>query len=170
MAVKPDPMEDTVITALGAPADPTEQYESVEATWDAEAEEALMNLEKTKPMAVNDSPTADELTRKYLVEMGVVLGDPSDEDVAQMYVLLRAMRTYSVKDQTHRGLWRYFGSLDSAHQARAKATRVYNIAIQLLRDPEEVINNAAKDPMDDAIDLINYAAFFIRNASEGNYG
>jgi hypothetical protein len=134
--------------------------------WDEEAEEALVKLET--PTTVDESLTMDATARKFLVEMGVV-AEPSDEDVAHLYVLLQALRTYSIKDQTHKGLWRYFGAIDSAHQARAKATRTYNISIQLLRNPDS-FRAGHKDPMDDAIDLINYAAFFIRNVSEGRYG
>jgi hypothetical protein len=96
--------------------------------------------------------------------------EATDEDVAQFKVLMRALRKFHERDEKHRGLWRYFGAIDSAHQARAKATRTYNVAIGLIRGQfkSEHVNDELVN--DDAIDMINYAAFFVRNVEEGNYG
>lgn len=98
----------------------------------------------------------------------------TDEDWQQLKVLLRALGKFHERDAKHRGLWRYFGAIDSGFQARAKATRTYNVAIGLLKDPESVlgmtVDGRRDDPLDDAIDMINYACFFVRNVEEGRYG
>lgn len=90
----------------------------------------------------------------------------NEEEETHLKVLLTALQKYHERDQTHRGLWRYFGSIDSAFQARAKATRTYNNAIYLLRNGR----TAGHDPIDDAIDMINYGVFFLRSVDEGNFG
>lgn len=95
---------------------------------------------------------------------------PTDEDVEHFKVLLRSLLKFHERDAKHKGLWRYFGAIDSAFQTRAKATRSYNVAIQMLRDPDEVLKQGLEEALDDPVDLINYAVFFIRNVEEGRFG
>jgi hypothetical protein len=95
----------------------------------------------------------------------------TDEDWEHFKVLCRALEKFHERDAKHRGLWTYFGAIDSAFQARAKATRTYNIAIQLLKDASVVeLDGSDEDYLDDAVDQINYAAFFVRNCEAGRYG
>ena len=100
--------------------------------------------------------------------------EATDEDAEQFSTMMLALKKFHERDEKHRGLWRYFGAIDSAHQARAKATRTYNVAIGLLRDPEQYpepgLKSETDDVLDDAVDMINYACFFIRNVNDGRFG
>lgn len=96
--------------------------------------------------------------------------EATDEDAKQFMVMMEALKKFHERDEKHRGLWRYFGAIDSAHQARAKATRTYNVAIGLLKGQFEKGDVFGEVVNDDAIDMINYACFFVRNVEEGRYG
>lgn len=97
----------------------------------------------------------------------------TEEDFIQFSVMAAALAKFHERDAKHRGLWRYFGAIDSAHQLRAKATRNYNVAIELVRrspDANRLSEDEQEDRLDDALDAINYAVFFVRNVQEGRYG
>lgn len=131
------------------------------------------SIEETHKMDANEAgidPTREKAWEQILYNMQDLLGFRiSPEEEAHLKVLIRALHKYHVRDAQHRGLWRYFGAIDSAFQGRAKATRTYNNAIFLLRLGQEEWPKDF-DPFDDAIDMINYGAFFLRSIDEGNYG
>lgn len=121
------------------------------------------SLEGTKTVDFSD----DGRWERFLYALEALTGSRINEEEEQhLRILLSALGKYHERDMTHRGLWRYFGAIDSAHQLRAKSTRTYNNAIGLLKEGSD----SDIDPVDDAIDAINYAVFYIRNVTEGNYG
>ena len=114
-----------------------------------------------------DKEPSDDAWEGLLYQLEHLVGFRlNEEEETHLKVLLAALQKYHERDQTHRGLWRYFGAIDSAFQSRAKATRTYNNAIYLLRNGK----TEGHDPIDDAIDMINYGVFFLRSVDEGNFG
>jgi hypothetical protein len=84
----------------------------------------------------------------------------TDTNVRQAAVLMEAFDKFYERNAKRVDLWKQFGWEDSALHLRSKAAR---IALALDKgldiDPEELL--------DDAIDIINYAVFFVRNVRGG---
>jgi len=78
--------------------------------------------------------------------------DIDDNLVAQFLVLMEALELFRVRDPHHKSLWKEYGASDTAFHCKSKALR---------------LNVAPPEHLDDALDLINYAAFTIRNVREG---
>jgi len=70
----------------------------------------------------------------------------------QFEVLMEAFALFMERDPHHKSLWKEYGASDTAFHCKSKALR---------------LNVAPPEHLDDALDLINYAAFTIRNVREG---
>lgn len=86
--------------------------------------------------------------------------DLIDTEFEQFNVLAEAFNEFLKKNAKYKDLWKKGGWQDSAHHVRHKAARVAMVL-------DEQHDMAAGEVIEDAIDLINYAVFFIRNAREG---
>jgi hypothetical protein len=80
----------------------------------------------------------------------------TDTNVRQAAVLMEAFDKFQERNAKRHDLWKVFGWKDSALHMRSKAARIA-LALEgdLDVDPEELL--------DDAIDIINYAVFYVRN-------
>lgn len=85
--------------------------------------------------------------------------DPTISMAEQMLTMMSALEIFQERDKRYKGLWRGDGAMDSAMHVHSKAARVRQAGL-----------DGPPAALDDAHDIINYAAFYIRNAQEGNYG
>src|ERR1044072_6965104 len=74
----------------------------------------------------------------------------------QMETLLRAFKIFLERNELRKDLWRRAGWRDSLHHIESKTLRIAD-----LDEGESVA-----EYIDDALDLINYTAFFIRNVED----
>jgi hypothetical protein len=93
------------------------------------------------------------------------LGYPEDDaHVEQFRVLMEAFDVFMERNARYRDVWKGSGYRGSLFDLRKKITRMWSVFWQ--GHPDE----KAKE-CDDALDVINYAAFFVRNVRDGNeYG
>lgn len=106
----------------------------------------------------------DEATLSAVLERAGLLrtGVPEQDMKAQLAVLLNAMDIYAEREAHHHQLWKEMGYTDSAHHLRSKAARVGKSVSMDTAESEEAV--------DEAIDAINYAAFFVQNSEAGRRG
>lgn len=84
-------------------------------------------------------------------------------DLEQFKVLMEAFREYLDKNRKYRDLWKDGGATDSIRHLKHKADRAELATERLSRvDPTLFV--------EDAIDAVNYAVFFIRNVRDGRVG
>lgn len=76
-------------------------------------------------------------------------------------VLNEALKLYEQREQKYHGLWKEVGASDNSTLAKHKIERV-KMATNGGVTPEDYI--------DDALDVINYAVFWIRNVRAGRLG
>jgi hypothetical protein len=93
-------------------------------------------------------------------DLELFFADLEPTDAEQVGVLVEAFRKFQEKNAKYRDLWKQGGWMDSAHHIRHKGARV---AMLLTSDASLT---EAETMEEDAIDLINYCAFFIRNIRE----
>lgn len=84
----------------------------------------------------------------------------------QLFVFLRSLDIFRERTAKRGDHWKQFDSRDAVHHIRSKATRID----LLLEDPfrEETAGMSKPEPadlIDDALDLINYCAFFVRHVT-----
>lgn len=90
--------------------------------------------------------------RAALQTLGYKSEDITDNHVEQFAVLAEALELFMERDAHHRSLWKEYGATDTAHHCKSKAMR---------------LNVEPAEHLDDAMDLINYAVFTVRNVREG---
>lgn len=97
--------------------------------------------------------------RKALVEEALnVLGlDNNEDNCAQMQVLVESMFIYQEREAARGGLWKAAGAVDSAHHLKSKGARVKHAVDHTMPDAG----------IDDALDAVNYSAFYVRNVRAG---
>lgn len=95
-----------------------------------------------------------------LINAGI---DVTDDNREQLRVCLEAVRTYSERTQTYGQVWRQYGALSNLLSSARKVDRLME---GWWHDGAPPLH---KDGLDDAIDLINYTVFFMRNAREANF-
>jgi len=101
-----------------------------------------------KPTWDSYSPHARITWKKALTELGF---EPTDTLAEQLYTFCRAMQIFVERTEELGGeLWKEVDTDDTAHHIRHKAQRLYH------RE-----GHGGFDP-DDALDLINYACFYLR--------
>lgn len=88
-----------------------------------------------------------------LSQLGVAT---TETNVEQMEVMLSAFEIYLDRQRTYKDLWAAAGSDDSARHCKHKAMRM------------EILDEVyLAERRDTGLDLINYAAFFVRNVKHG---
>lgn len=85
---------------------------------------------------------------------GRLTGELSGSDIDHMVVLFEAFEVMRERNSKYADLWMEYGARDSYEHMKSKFLRS-NLAFTY---PED---------LDDAIDLINYTVFFIRNIRAG---
>lgn len=97
----------------------------------------------------------------------------SGTDRAQLEILVEALNKFQERNAKYQDLWKEGGWGDSAHHVRHKAARV---AMCLRGSKNEDGHYSSGDPVhlvdleEDAIDLINYSVFFVRNVRRAEAG
>lgn len=83
--------------------------------------------------------------------------------------LLDAHRKYEERDLVRQGLWKEHGAEDSAMHCRSKALRALKHCDKLDQRMGSVdeVTTVFDEAIDDGIDLVNYAAFYVENVRQG---
>lgn len=96
---------------------------------------------------------------------GFVYEGEADDIMDHAVVLQEALNIYIKRNRNYRGAWQRYGALDSAMHLRSKGLRAFQRVMSWIKD------GLPADPdLDDGIDFVNYAAFFVRNARAGRLG
>lgn len=88
--------------------------------------------------------------------------EPTETHVEHMEVLLRVFGKFVERNAKYKDLWRINGPRDSANHIESKAARIQHFT-RMVPDMDWSLSEI-EAPLDDAVDLINYAVFYIRNA------
>lgn len=89
-----------------------------------------------------------------------------DDRMKQSDVFLKALEIHVGRSEAYGEVWRNYGALSNLLSAARKVDRLMELWWHAGVFPE--MPAIHKDALDDAFDAINYLAFFIRNATEGN--
>jgi hypothetical protein len=79
----------------------------------------------------------------------------------QNEILTRALLVYGARNRKYQDLWKKYGAKDQLLHIRSKFLRMKQ-GLETQATDEEIV--------EDALDLINYAAMVIRNVEDGNRG
>lgn len=99
-----------------------------------------------------------EKSIEFLEACGI---DPTSDMLTHLNVLVEALLIHETR-KIYGGIWRKYGALSNLLSIARKADRLMQI---FWYGSGELTH---KNSTDDAYDLINYAAFFIRNVTDGN--
>jgi hypothetical protein len=83
-------------------------------------------------------------------------------------VLIDAERIYEERSLVYGDVWKQYGALNNLVRAATKIDRLMAIWWHNQDDFEGFVTALHKDGLDDAYDAINYLAFFVRCAKNGN--
>ena len=89
--------------------------------------------------------------------------EDTDTNREQMNVFLDAMQIFELRNAKYGDLWKEYGWRGNLLHIQSKAARVRKVWWD---DPAG--GRADLSDLDDARDLLNYTAFFIRNVEAGN--
>lgn len=107
-------------------------------------------------------PTAD-LYGEFLAASDIPY---SEETVQHLSHFLDALRVHSQRSKSYSDAWRHYGALSNLLTMARKIDRL--MAVHW--NPQGRLE-FHKDELDDAVDLLNYTVFFMRNVNAGNtYG
>lgn len=108
---------------------------------------------------------AKHLTTDQLIAGLFAMGwtDPSEEMLQQFGVVMGSISVFDQKDRIYGSAWKRLGALNNLTRM---ATKVERLLEQFWHNSSDV---PAVPDLDDAYDLINYSAFFIRQASSGEW-
>ncbi len=104
---------------------------------------------------MNGRKPDETYAKEILVLMGLT---PSQTNVDQVKVFWEAMNIFEQRNNLYEDGWRTYGWRDSIHHMRSKLGRL----LKMFGDDMPEKN------LDDAHDLLNYTAFFVRNVRSGN--
>ena len=97
-----------------------------------------------------------------------MLEDLTGDEHAHLSVMEEAFFIYRERTGVRGQLWREFPPSDKIRMIKEKAARM-NAAYTLVPD-EEVTPERVAAMEDDALDIINFAVFFVRQIREGSRG
>ncbi len=107
-----------------------------------------------------DTPEAQE----FLKSIGV---EPTPSALRQLSVFARCLQIFNSRNQRYNDLWSSRGYKGSLFQMDHKMARVWEIFWDSEQAPTQ-IGDEFEENTDDVFDLINYCAFFLRNAQDQN--
>lgn len=96
-----------------------------------------------------------------LVALGLKV---TDESVLQMSVLAESLQIYQDRDTKYGSAWKRLGALNNLTRMSTKVERL----LEMYWHQRDYVESDSLD-LDDAYDLINYCAFFIRQAKLGKW-
>lgn len=110
---------------------------------------------------MSDTPGFDRLRKEYLAAM---LGyEPNEESVEQLKVFEEALLIHAERTKSYGVVWREYGSRSPLLSAAKKMARL----MKTFWDGRgHTVDGKAQ--VDDAYDLLNYTAFFVRLHEEEN--
>ena len=97
--------------------------------------------------------------RAFLYVQGMV---DNQTNLEQLQVMTAALRKFGERNQRYKDVWKESGWKGSLFDMRKKLTRIWRVFWR--GEPTEQIDWEC----DDAYDLINFTAFFIRNVRDNN--
>lgn len=126
----------------------------------------------TIPNISIQSPAGQAAARTLLRELNI---EESADNIAQFMVFLGALKVYNDRTTAYGQVWKQYGALSNLLSVARKVDRMmalwWHKAEEVLDEHGKVKPLLHKDNLDDAVDLLNYCVFFIRNASASNlYG
>lgn len=102
-------------------------------------------------------------SKRFLNDLGL----PDTEDnLEQLLVLAECLVIYSSRDGVYGAAWRQYGAVSNVLSMARKVDRVMNEWWSSLLRGE--VSDRDGEELDDAVDLINYTVFFLRNVRDGN--
>lgn len=122
-------------------------------SWDPRKLAAVMNEDDGGGWNV------DKMARDFVGQMGY---DETGTNIEQMKVYIDAFEIFVERNERYEDLWKQYGWMDTLTHVRSKALRLVRKFWR--EDPEQEDETL----LDDALDLVNYATFFIRNFRSGN--
>lgn len=108
-----------------------------------------------------DAPNDNDAYTAALVQMGI---EPTPALCEQLQVFVTALKICDQRTDAYGELWRQYGARSNLLSVARKTDRL--MASGWFNTDKNPLTH--KDALDDAYDLLNYTAFFIRNALEGN--
>lgn len=81
----------------------------------------------------------------------------STTEQEQLYIFAESFEIFRERNKKYKDLWKEGGWLDSVHHIRSKAARLATLLSGVATLPD------AETHLDNALDLPNFAAFFVRN-------
>lgn len=90
----------------------------------------------------------------------------NDTNLEQAAVLISALYIFDSRNQKYNDLWKQGGTEDNLQHLKHKVARIRSVT-EVALDREETDGPIPVMSVDDAFDIINYAAFAFRNAVEG---
>lgn len=115
--------------------------------------------------STTDSPNFVS-AKQCLIVLGI---EPTATNIEQMTIFIEAMLLYTERNARYSDVWRATGWRGAVYDIYKKARRLF----QQFWDPETQAPTGERNVIhgkvtDDAFDLINFAAFFIRGVDEQN--
>lgn len=92
--------------------------------------------------------------------------DGTEDNREHLDVLVRCLLTYSSREQVYGAAWRQYGAVSNVLSMARKVDRIMNEWWAALVRGE--VRDRDGEELDDAVDLINYTVFFLRNVRDGN--
>lgn len=89
--------------------------------------------------------------------------EPTEFNKGQITVFATCLHITSERNRNYGDLWKRYGWLGNLMHVQSKCARLVKMFWEDQKTPQ-----ADSSDLDDAYDLINYVAFFIRNAAEYN--
>lgn len=94
------------------------------------------------------------------------------DNVAQFMIFMEALKLYNDRTRSYGQAWQQYGAMSNLLNIARKTDRLMEVwwtkEAEVLADDGRVKPLLHKDNLDDAMDLLNYDAFFIRNARAAN--
>lgn len=120
-------------------------------------------------MKSNDWHSLDSVTQATILHCLEQFGiQPNEDNARQLLVFLNAVELYDERSRSYGQVWRNYGALSNLLSVARKADRLMKVWWHDRHDEDAAPHDFHKDELDDAWDLLNYAAFFIRNAKNLN--
>lgn len=93
--------------------------------------------------------------------------DPSPELKRQFHIFVEALGIYDEKDTLYGQAWKRLGALNNLSRMATKMERL--LEMYWHKEIHRGARRGGKLDLDDAFDLLNYTAFFVRQADKGEW-
>lgn len=107
--------------------------------------------------------TSEVKAQNALAELGL---PTNDSMVAQMVIVAEALALFDERSSLRGNLWREFPPTDKVTHLTSKLARI-RMGEEVLASGVSVKPDAIQSLADEALDMINYAAFYVRQRRDG---